>query len=137
MYHEHGLEPNLENLQVLALETREEEEMPRPQFKAPCNTPLLQKLDLDVFPDGIIDGEELLRLARYCPKIKYINIGATEMFAKCCGISDLVIGTISDLLPDLVEFELRAKGSSLTGQALVYFGRNCKALCCLVISWYS
>ena len=121
------LESNLANLEELGAVF--EEEMPKLQFKAPRNMPHLRHLSL-YLNEGTFDAEELLRLPQYCPKLTYIDISSVWIgyYMDCPGVSNSVIETLSQLLPELQYFTLNAHSCSLTEQALLHFGRHCKAL---------
>lgn len=110
-------------------------------FKVDCRLPSLRFLRVNLGFDDILDGGELLKLAGNCPQLTSIGI-ELETLMSCHGISDSVIGAFVQLLPDLEDFRLAGDcvGPSelggvpaLTEQALLHFGRNCKALKALTI----
>ena len=135
------LKPNLRNLEKLHVVLRGDgAEL---DFRAPHNMPYLRSLAMSIPSDSIIDGEDLLGLATYCPQLTSIAIGTAHYdfeynrnydghddlgCMKIRGISDSVITTLVQLLPNLELLDLLGDCSSLTEQALIQFGRHCKAL---------
>ena len=120
------LEPNLEHLEQLWVGLRAG--TPPLQFRAPCNMPHLEVLTLLLDSNGIIDGKELIGLARCCPQLIYIIIGWESDYARCYEVSDSIIEAFVQLLPNLKLFNLYADSSSLTERSLLHFGRHCKDL---------
>ena len=120
------LEPNLERLEELSVGLRAG--TPPLHFRAPRNMPHLKDLTLNLDSKGIIYGEELIGLATHCPQLTVVNIGEDNNRPQCHGVSDSVIDTFVQILPNLTSFMLYADRSALTEQALLHFGWHCKSI---------
>ena len=123
------LESNLESLRRLKVNIKPEPgQNSRPYLNTFSHSPHLQALYVTFSinnddREGIIDGEELIRLGQHCPKLKRLWINGPSM-----NCSDSVVKTVSSLLPDLEECVWQIDCPSLTEQGRLHFGRYCKSL---------
>ena len=95
----------------------------------------LESLSLDFFPDSIVQGTDLILLAKtarrledlYIPNPKYPD-ESNKNFPSAICVTDAVIDELARHLPKLEKLYFMTEGASLTEACLLSLGKHCKHL---------
>ena len=92
----------------------------------------LESLSLDVFPDTIVRGADLILLARTAKRLEHLSIPGTrdesDKLPSAISVTDAVINELTSHLSNLKELCLKMGGASLTEASLISLGEHCKHL---------
>ena len=99
----------------------------------------LEHLSLDVVPNTIVRGEDLVLLAKTARGLEYLFLpvqrNAIDVLPSAIRVTDAVMEDLASHLPNLKELCLKIEEASLTEASLISLGKHCKHLdCCYILA---